>query len=216
MRAVAILLLVSAFCNAGTEPKASASEYPVHSQTPECAIGSEFWIHSFSGQGQTYVTEDYLVIEVAIFPSSGKEILLSSSQFTIRINGKDTRFPQTAGAVGASMKYSDWTTKPGLTAEAGPVILGRPQTAPRFPGDTRPPHETGPGRPQVSTDPATSPEKQVLSAPELAVVTALPEGRVTKPLSGFLYFAHRGKIKSIRTLDLVYQGPSGPVSLKLR
>lgn len=216
MRAAGILVLYCSICAAGTEPKIAASEYPVHSQTPDRALGAEFWIHTFSGQGQSYVTEDYLVVEVAVFPAKDKEVLVSTSQFNLRINGKDTRYAQAAGAVGASMKYPDWQSRPNLTAEAGPVILGRPQTTERFPGDRRPPMETGPRRPQVDTGAAAGPQQEVLSAPELAVAAALPEGRTAKPVSGFLYFAHRGKIKSIRTLELLYQGESGPVSLHLR
>jgi hypothetical protein len=40
---------------------------------------------------------------------------------------------------------------------------------------------------------------------KLLMETALEEGQHHAPISGFLYFHFRGNIKSIKTLELVYQ-----------
>ena len=43
-----------------------------------------------------------------------------------------------------------------------------------------------------------------LRATEVAVKSALPEGETKNPVAGFLYFPYRGKVKGIKTLELVY------------
>lgn len=40
---------------------------------------------------------------------------------------------------------------------------------------------------------------------ELVVQTALPEGSRRGPVSGYLYFAYKGKTASIKTLELLYE-----------
>ncbi|HUS05034.1 MAG TPA: hypothetical protein VMZ52_01970 [Bryobacteraceae bacterium] len=211
MGILAIFVLAALSAGAGTPPKKSAAEYPVHQDSDKAAIGAEFWIHSFAAEGQTFLTSDYLVVEVALFPAGGQELMVSASQFHIQINGRDTRLAQAPSFVAASMKYSDWEQRPHMTGQSGPIILGRQAPGERFPGDRRPQEGRLPG--QV---PADAPEKRVLSAPELAVAAALPEGSTSYPVSGYLYFAYKGKLKSVKTLDLVYQTPSSAMTLKLR
>jgi hypothetical protein len=46
---------------------------------------------------------------------------------------------------------------------------------------------------------------------------ALPEGSTASPVSGYLYFAFKGKPASIRSLELVYKKTGGnEVTLRLR
>jgi hypothetical protein len=45
--------------------------------------------------------------------------------------------------------------------------------------------------------------------------TALEEGTHALPKSGLIFFPHRGRVKSIKSLDLIYEGPAGKVFLKL-
>ena len=40
-----------AFAQGGTEPKPKAEDYEVHARGKTVAIGAEYTIHSFSGQG---------------------------------------------------------------------------------------------------------------------------------------------------------------------
>lgn len=44
---------------------------------------------------------------------------------------------------------------------------------------------------------------------------ALPEGDVKTPFAGLLYFPFGGKTKSIKTLELLYNGPEGKMALNL-
>jgi hypothetical protein len=44
---------------------------------------------------------------------------------------------------------------------------------------------------------------------------ALPEGKYAPPLAGLVFFPFRGKMKSIKSLELLYEGPAGKATLKL-
>ena len=45
---------------------------------------------------------------------------------------------------------------------------------------------------------------------------ALPEGDRTLPVAGLLFFQYSGKAKSIRSVDLIYNGPAGKATLELQ
>ena len=220
---VAAALAVSPVSAAGVEPRSDAAEYPVHAKVESLAIGAEYLVHSVSGQGQTYVAPDYLVVEVAVFPLKPGEFTLSAGNFSLRINGKKIPLlPQTPGIVAASLKYPDWEDRPRVEAGAGigdaGVILGRPQPVERFPGDTRPGRARLPAPPRAPTqeDPSGLGNSRPVSAEEVVVESALPEGEFRGPVAGCLYFAYKGKTKSIRSLELLYSGPAGPAALRLR
>ena len=45
---------------------------------------------------------------------------------------------------------------------------------------------------------------------------ALPEGDRTVPQAGLIFFQHRGKVQSIQSLELIYEGPAGKATLNLQ
>jgi len=220
-RAVALLPWLAAALAGqyGTAPKAQPGDYPAHASLERLALGAEYLVHSFSGQNQTYIVRDYLVVEVALFPPKGQEFMVNAGHFALVVNGgKHPLSPQAPEFVAASLKYPDWEphSHPQAEAGVGPVILGRPQPTERFPGDpqARPPQVPGP--PRAPADNPSGVERQVPVKPEdLAVQTALPEGPARNPVSGYLYFAWQGKTKRIRSLELTYEGPAGRVSIPL-
>ena len=48
-----------------------------------------------------------------------------------------------------------------------------------------------------------------MSTDEVIQRAALPEGEVALPVSGCLFFPFHGKMKKIKKLELVYDGPLG-------
>jgi hypothetical protein len=216
MAVLRISACVLAFCAAallqgGTEPKAAATEYPAHTMAGEVALGAEYLVHSFSAGGETFFSPDYLVVEVAVYPPKGREVQLSNGNFMLRVNGKKAMLlPEPAEFVATSLKYSDWEYQRTAEADIGvggtDVILGRPIPSTRFPGDRR---ESERRRPPVTNAPDKVPggveKRQSLTPAEAAVESALPEGAWAKPAGGHLYFRYKGKTKSIKKLELVYQ-----------
>ena len=180
-------------------------------------MGAEFMIHSFSEGEASYIAPDYLVVEVALYPPRAKAIEIGLSQFHLRVNGKKQPLPaQPPQMVAMSLSHPQWREAPRLEADAGMGNVGvgighpRPEDIPGMPpepGTRRPPP------PEVPKDnPGGIGPREPVRPEELVVRTALPEGEIHSPRSGFLYFAYKGKIGSIKSLELLY----GDVVVKLR
>lgn len=196
------------FAQGGTEPKTKAEDYDVHAQAKDIAIGAEFMIHSFSGKGQTYIVKDCLVVEVALYPPKGKNVDVSEGAFALRINGKKPLVPAPPRMVSSTLERPEWQTGPRMEAEGGlgntGVILGRPVPS-QVPGGQRPPTSRLPRVGDPPDNPGGIDPEPRVSAPELLVQTALPEGLHRGAVSGFLYFPYRGKTTSIKSLELLYE-----------
>jgi hypothetical protein len=181
-------------------------------------VTAEFQVRSISGGGGVFISEDHIVIEVTVTPPEKREIAVSHSQFTVRMNGKKrVLLPASPQFVAASFKYPDWYEPRGMQAQAGPVILGRPEISERFPGDPTPSRTRLPRAPRAPEPESRSGVEQEEARPEeLAVSKALLEGPASLPVTGYLYFPYRGAIKKIKSLELIYKGPAGDATIKLR
>jgi hypothetical protein len=213
-------LLVVAFTGTltgqdGTLPKSSAQDYPAHATLDKLSIGAEYLVHSFSRGREMYVAKDYLVVEVALYPTAGGSLQVNSAQFSLRVNGrKQALLPQAPEFVAASLKFPDTSGGLHSVETVGPVVFGEPRPVERFPGD--PNARTGPAPPQIPEDNPGGIEKQAPVKPEeLVIVTALQDGEIRKPASGFLYFPYRGKASRVRSLELVFASPAGATSMPL-
>lgn len=217
-RLAAILLVLECASAAGTTPRESASKYPVHASLPGLDLGVEYMVRTVSGDGRAFLVEDYLVVEVALY-STKNPVAVRAGRFTLRVNGKkQTILAQAPGMVAASLKYPDWEQRPSMEGTAGPVIFGRPQQTSRFPGDQRPQQERLPSPPKAPTpeDRSGSDAAPKRTPAEIAVESALMEGELIPPVSGYLYFAHKSKLKSLKTVELTYDGPEGNITLRLK
>ena len=190
----------------GTKVRASASQYPFHIALKDgrAAVGAEFMGHTIEGQQTTFVADDYIVVEVAIYPAKGQTLNVSMGDFQLRVNEKRVLMPQPAQLAATRMKYPDWDNSTQLEAAGGiggiGAGVGRPPVSqPRFPGaptdQTRLPRR----------DPVRSQETVVAkqTAPEAVVYAALPEGPTSAPVSGLLYFEFKGKLKSLKSMELL-------------
>jgi len=208
-----LLAMGAAVWGQGTTPKPKAGDYPAHASAADIEIGAEYMVHSIAARGDVFLAPDYLVVEVALYGRKGQALDINAGRFTLRINGKKTVvLPQAPGMVAASVKYPDWEERKRVEMTAGvgdaDVILGRPRPVERFPGDPRPREQRLPQPPQVPEAENRSgldPKEKV--KPEDAVTgSALPEGSLRAPVSGYLYFAYKGKAGKIKSLELLVDG----------
>jgi hypothetical protein len=193
---------------AGTDPKKNAEEYDVHGHSGDVAIGAEFMIHSFSGQGQMYMVKDFLVVEVALFPPKDATITVNQGRFALRVNGKRPELvPAAPQMIATMMQHPEWDTGPRLEGGGGMgpagVVLGRPRPS-EVPGGQHPPVPTQPRAPAPDPPGGIEPEPRI-QAPELVLQTALPQGPHKGPISGFLYFPYKGRSASIKSVELLYE-----------
>ena len=71
--------------------------------------------------------------------------------------------------------------------------------------------------PSAGSDQYEREEKPPAEPVEVSIArSALPEGPTHGPVSGYLFFAFKGKTKSIRSLELLYSSPDGSREATLR
>lgn len=198
----------------GTAPKASAPDYPAHATLQKLSIGAEYLVHSFSSGRQMFIAKDYLVVEVALFPAKGENLEVNAGHFTLYVNGRKRAIsPQAPEFVAESLKHPDQSSGLHPVAALGPIVLGQPPPAERFPGD--PNGRTG-TPPRAPGDDSSGVDKELpLTAEDLVVQAALSDGEHHGPTSGFLYFPYRGNIHHIHSLELVFASPAGDATLPL-
>lgn len=203
----------------GTKPQAKPEDYPVHADLNGVTIAAENFGHGITSEYGALFAREYIAIDVAVFSKDKKALAFSAGQFTLRINGKKTPLlAQAPGMVAASIKYDDWTQRPGITGGGGlgngGVTMGGPRPAERFPGD--PNGRRPPSVPPVGTDDPNVPKEQPASLDEVLQRSSLPEGNQNvAPFSGFLYYPHTGKMSKIKSLELLYEGPYGEATIRL-
>ena len=191
-----------------------ANEYPVHAAWPRFEIGAEYLVHSIPAENGSLFAKDYLVVEVAIYPAK-QPVMISDAHFTLRMNGKKSVLTaENASFVAASIKYPDWEERPRLVGTAGigdgSVSVGAPVPTERFPGDPSARRPVGMPHKEPETDAAGNPRPDK-SVDDLIARAALPEGEARTPRKGALFFAFKGKLKSIRSLELIYDDGHGDV-----
>jgi len=173
-------------------------------------LAAEFQGRTVPAPDAAFILKHYVVVEVALFT---RDYEFNSGRYSLRLNGKTPLLAQTPGMVGASLKYANWENQRQVTAEAGVgnagVILGRQDTAPRFPGDRRAPAPP-PGTPPQETSP-------VETAPwDWVAKLAWEDGPVKGPSGGLMYFPHNGNLAKLKTIELIYNGEEGLFTLHLR
>jgi hypothetical protein len=223
MHAHAAVAMLSICCAFGqTTPRDKVADYPAYAMDGRTGVAAEYLVHSIPAGTHTFIVSDYLVVEVAVYPVPGEPIEMGTSTFKLRLNGKkEIISAEGPGFVAASVKYPEWEQRKNVEVQGGigdtGVVLGRPPVVGRFPGDPTPQQSRLPRAPTAPPpgDGNGIEKEDPARAEEVIAQKALPEGRAEKPVSGYVYFRYRGKMKSIKSLELIYNGKSGPVTLKL-
>ncbi|MBI5280086.1 MAG: hypothetical protein HY858_00285 [Candidatus Solibacter usitatus] len=201
----------------GTPPKPSAPDYAASARTAHASIGAELLGRAVDAPGPgggSFYTSSYLVVEVAVFPSGNPGLPVSSSHFRLRLNGASREWaPATPGMAAADIRNPEYSGDhpPGIQVGGGigGVVIAPRRPAERFPGD---PTVRRPGSRTTSDETATYSDRGARAAQELA----LNEGPGGSARSGLIYFQWKGKLKQLKKIELVYDGPGGKAMLRLR
>jgi hypothetical protein len=181
-----------------------ASDYPVHASLPGMEIGAEYLDHSIPSERGSYIANDYLVVDIGVFSSTREGLDIKSGQFSLRINrDKRVLVPVSPGMVAGALKYPDWEGKRGAAGQQQ-----SPSSTGRFPGD---PEAAPPIIPPVQAPPDPSGiEKQIpTSIDEAITAAAFSAGVTNRTFKGCVFFRYRGKMKSIKSLELIYDPGEG-------
>jgi hypothetical protein len=185
----------------GIPPRATPADYLTHAQAGTVTVAAEFKGHSVPTLEKTLSTEDYVVIEAALFGPPGARLELSFEHFSLRINGKKKPLPsQPYGLVLASLKDPEWQP-PEAAASKSRTSVGTGGT-----------EELGSAPPRPVRIPIELQRAMALNVQK----AVLPEGDRTLPQAGLVFFQYAGRAQSIHSVELLYAGPSGKATLKLQ
>jgi len=188
----------------GMPPRSAPSEYQAQAQTGKVTIGAEFLGHAVPTPEQTVESEDYIVVEAGLFGSPGAKITLARGDFSLRINGKKAANPsEPYVVVFHSLKDPQW--QPPETPEKAKGSTSLTTGGGGGGGDGQPP----PLPPKMPFELRRAMEQHVQRA-------AMQEGDRATPQAGLLFFLYRGKVESIRSLELIYSGAAGTATLTLQ
>src|SRR5579863_109658 len=92
----------------GLPPRVAPTDYQAQAQAGTVTVAAEFIGHSVPTPLATFSTEDYVVVETALFGPPGARTKLSFEDFSLTINDKKTLSSQPYGLVFHSLKDPEW------------------------------------------------------------------------------------------------------------
>jgi len=182
----------------GLPPRVAPADYQAQALLGKLTLAADFVEHSIPTPEAVFSTDDYAVVEAALFGPPEARLTLSTSDFSLRINGKKVPLPgQPFGVVFSSAKDPSWEP-------------------PEPPSKSKSGISTG-GQGDAGSTPAPVHMPMPLQhAMQLKIQkAALPEGDRPLPQAGLLFFSYRGQSKSVYSVELIYNGPAGKATLSL-
>jgi hypothetical protein len=185
----------------GLPPRPTPADYQFRTQAGTMTIAAEFMGQGVpTEEGGPYTTDNYVVVEAALFGAPGAKIQLSYKDFSLRFNGKKQAVPaQAYVTVFPNLKDPEWQPPESERNQSATSIAGaggsdsdRTKQIPKMPMALR--HVM---------------EQRVLKA-------SLSEGDRALPQAGLLFFEWHGDTKGIHTMELLYSGPAGKATLALK
>jgi hypothetical protein len=183
----------------GLPPRATPADYQAQAKAGTVTIAAEFKGHSVPTAQATFTTEDFVVVETALFGPPEARLKLSNDDFSLRINGKKAALlDQPYAVVFKSLKDPEWQPPAPTEAKSKTSFGGGGKGA----QDGPPPVVHMPIALQRAM------EQQVQKA-------ALPEGDRALAQAGLIFFQYRGKAEGIHSIELIYSGAAGQATLTL-
>ena len=192
--------------NPGLPARTTPADYQAKGQVGKVTIAAEFTAHSVPTAQGPLTAEDYVVVETAFFGAADARLVLSSEDFTLRINGNKKQLPsQPFGIVSMAVKDPEYV--PEVPVSAGPKSKGGISGGGGGQGQ-------GQGEPPPSPPPIPIEVRRAMA--QRVMKSALPEGDRALPQAGLLFFQYRGKAEGIHSVELIYSGPAGKATIVLQ
>jgi hypothetical protein len=188
----------------GLPPRAAPTDYLVQGKAGAITIAADFTGHGIANGGGALSSEDFVAVDIGLYGPADARLTISASDFSLRINGKKAPLPsQPWGLVAKNIKDPEWVPAEPVDAPKSKGGLSGSGGGGQQPGD--PP----PLPPKVPIELLRTWQQHLKRA-------AMPEGDRALPQAGVLFFPYRGKTESIKSVELIYQGPAGKATLTLQ
>ena len=226
-RPMLLAVLLLATDHPGVRPRGASKDYPAHETADGITIAAAV-VPAGKVQHQlspAVVSSGYTVLEIAVYPDGGKEVNVSSDDFSMTIgSSRDVARAETPQVVASSIDSDKRMDPPRIPAPVqvhgeetiGVTTGGRdPATGRRYPSSvyTESSVAVGVGEPRYpDPGPGRAPPQSVYDKLQQK---ALPEGRTTKAVAGYLYFPKVSPrlANSTDPYHLTYQGPTEQIHL---
>ena len=186
----------------GIPPRAAPADYQAHAAAGTVTVAAEFLGHSVPTAQATFISEEYVAVEVALFGPAGDRLKLSVEDFSLRINEKKAPVPSLpVGAVFKSLKDPEWSPPESEDPKSKSTSINT--------GGKGAQNDGPPPPPRMPLELQRAMQQRVQK-------TALPEGDRALPQAGLIFFLYRGKAQSIHSIELTYSGPAGQVTMPLQ
>jgi hypothetical protein len=216
MRPIALMCAAASLlsANSGIRPRGSAIDYPVHVTQDGVTIAAavippaqvrKLFATDVNGGG-------YIVVEVAIYPGPGREVTVSTDDFMFGVAAESSSVrPLSALAIAGALdrrnsprgRTTDVATTVGYESGTDPYTGRRVSGVYTGVGVTNSPQGTL-GPPSSGPDPWTM--QQELEE------RALPDGKITQPVAGYLYFPKLKKAKNA-AYQIIFYGANPKLTL---
>jgi hypothetical protein len=179
--------------------RATVNDYQAHARLGAVNIGAEFMRHLVPTPLSEFSTEDYVVVEIGFYGRAGDKIKLSTSDFSLRVNGKKAVPSQPFGKVLENLKDPNW----------------EPPEAPK-PKESSLSTGGGGGNPSDPPPPPPHMPMPLVHVMQVKVEkAALQEGDRPFPEGGLLFFPYHGQGDKIKSVELIYAGSAGKATITL-
>jgi hypothetical protein len=195
----------------GMPARATPGDYQAHADAGKVIIGAEFFQHTVPSPQGLLSTEDFVVVEAGVFGPAGARATLSFQDFTLRINGKkNAQASEPYELIFKSLKDPEWEPPQpagGPESKGGKTSIGSSGA-----GGIKANGGAGGDGPPPVVHPPIKLQREWESRVKKET---FPEGDRALPQAGLLFFRYAGKASKINSLELIYSGPGGKVSLDL-
>ncbi len=221
LRCMVSLFVLASLAQAGSRgvaPRSSAVNYPAHAQTASAQIGARLLSESEARKAMASdVNRCCLVVEVAFYPQQDKAVALSLNDFSLQLVGGGTETKASSPTVvAASLQRTAIDQRDVSLTPHGSVGDDSGGYAP-VTGSRAPGGYTGGGvsiaRDPRGSQPGSSERDRTVMETELNE-KGLPEGDISAPVAGYLYFKLPRNKKA--AYQFTYQSNGSPVTLQLK
>ena len=183
----------------GLPARSTPADYQAQAKAGPLTVAAEFMGHSVVTPEGTLITDDYVVVEAALFGPPDSHANLAFQDFSLRINGKKTPTPSQAPLlVFHSLKDPDLE----------PTAAEKKQKTTTINANGQGNNDSTPAPVHIPIEVRRGWEQRVAKA-------SWPEGDRPLPQDGLIFFPYRGKTDKIQSIELIYTGHEGTATLDL-
>lgn len=190
----------------GLPARVTPLEYGSRAKAGSYVIGADFHGHAVPTTIAALNNEDFVSVEVGLYGPKGAKLQIAIEDFSLRINGKKLVHSVPYGMLLPNIKDPEYEAPEAIEAKKAKKEGG---------GGT----SIGTGGNSQGNDPPPVihiPIGKQRAMAQQVQRASVPLGERALPVAGLIFFPYRGKTQNIESIELIYNGAAGKVTMDLR